>query len=468
MALSLRASLVLSEDPKMTPSLNSTGAPSLGSGIISEPNPDMHLVSILDSPLSTGLALVPDLYSILNTVSEEAPGLVSDNNPRPEDSRAVAPTSLQIITSHSGEALGPASNHISKSNSQGALCPASNLVPSPGSIKAQGLSFPTSNLVLSPGSTESQGLSLGNHSGLNSEEVFNSHSSKIFDLRQSNFNPSRPESNPFIRSYSREALVLGHCIFRPGSKPLLIPASNSSLETNSNQLLTVDSRTISKLDLNVAPGSCGNLISNTNETITLISHNISGCVSKGAFGAAWNTSSKGAINVASNGNARSDLNMTATQASCLALIPGSNGGKCLHSSTGEPNSILSPPSCMTLILSSNESLSLGSSFTFSDTSTLSLSSQQDYSEDNTIHTVPLEENLQSWSEMAGAEMDQFPLSFPACNNTEKDTTDFPSIAKGKDDKGDSLREGTVLEKLCIQTYRAARGEARGEEENDNT
>lgn len=411
MALSPRASLVLCEDPKMTPSLNSTEAPSLGSGTISAPNPDMNLIPTLNPPLSPGLALVPDLNPILNTVSEEGPGLVSDNTSRPEDSRAVAPASLQITASPSGEALSLESNHISKPNSQGALCPASNLIPSPGS-------------------TEAQGLSLGNHSGLNSEEAVNSHSSNVFDLGQSNSNPSRSESNPLISSSSREALVLGHCISRPDSKTLLIPASNSSLDFNSGQLLSADLETISKLDLNVAPGSSGTLIPNTSETITLISHNISRSVSKGAFGAVWNTSSKGTINVTSDGTARSDLNTTATQASCLTLVPVSNDGISRHSSTCDADSMLSPPSCMTLILGSNETLSLGSSLIFSDTSTLSLSSQQYYSEDNTIHTVPLEENPQSWSEMAGADMGQFLPEFPACNNTEKDTTDFQSIAEG--------------------------------------
>ncbi|XP_011368815.1 maestro heat-like repeat-containing protein family member 7 [Pteropus vampyrus] len=411
MALSPKASLVLCEHSKMTPSLISTGTPGSGSGTISGPNPDTNLVPILNPPLSPGLALVPDLNPILSPVSEEAPDLVSDNTPKPDDNGAVALASLQVTTFHSSEAPGLDLNHISRPNSPGALCPTSNLVPSLGS-------------------TVVHDLNSGNHSGLNSEETFNSHSSKIFDLGQSNSNPSRPESNLFIRSYSREALVLDHCISRPGSKALLIPASNSSLDFDSDQLLQVGSRTISKLDLNVAQGSCETLIPNTNETISLVSQNISGSVSKGAFGAVWNTSSKGTINVDSNGNARSDLNVTVTQASCLTLIPGSNDGINLHSSTHGPNFTLSPPSCMTLILGSNESLSLGSSLIFSDTSTLTLSSQQDFSEDNNIHTVPLEENLQNWSEMAGAEMDQCPLGFPTCNTTDENTTDFQSIAEG--------------------------------------
>ncbi|XP_028368632.1 maestro heat-like repeat-containing protein family member 7 [Phyllostomus discolor] len=416
MALSPGAGLVHHEDPKMTPSLNSTGAPGLGSGTISGPNPDTDLISTLNPPLNPGLALVPDLNPVLSPVSEQAPGLVSDNTPRPADGGAVVPAFLQFTTPHSGEALGLDSNHISGPNSQGALCPASDLVQSPGSA-------------------ESQSLSSDNHSGLNSEEAFNSHSSKSFDFGLSNSNPSRPESNLFMRSYSRETLLLGSCISRPGSKALLIQASNSSLDSSSNHRLSVGSRTISKLDLNVAPDSYGTPSPNTNETITLASYNTSGSVSKAAFDAAWNTSSKGTINVASNSNVKSDLNMTITQTSCLALIPGSNDDISLHSSTYVPNSVLSPPSCMTFILGSKDTLSLASSLIFSDTSTLTLSSQQDYSEDNTTHIMPLEENQQNWSEMAGAEMGQFPLVVPTSNTTDEDTAAFQSVPEQGFDEG---------------------------------
>ncbi|XP_037017945.2 maestro heat-like repeat-containing protein family member 7 [Artibeus jamaicensis] len=416
MALSPGAGLVLHEDPKMTPSLNSTGAPGLGSGTISGPNPDADFDSILNPPLNPGLALVPDLNPILSPISEQAPGLVSDNTPRPADSGAVAPAFLQFATSHSGEALGLDSNDILGPNSQGSLCPASDVIQSSGS-------------------TEAQGLGLDNYSGLNSEEAFNSPSSKSFDFGLSNSNLSRPESNLFMKSYSRETLLLGSCISRPGSKALLIQASNSSLDSSSNHLLSVGSRTISKLDLNVAPDSCGTPIPNTNETLTLASYNTSGCVSKGAFDAAWNTSSKGTVSAASNSNVKSDLNMTVTQTSCLALIPGSNDDISLHSSTYGPNSVLSPPSCMTLILGSKDTLSLASSLIFSDTSTLTLSSQQDYSEDNTTHAMPLEENQQSWSEMAGAEMGQFPLVVPTCNTTDEDTTAFQSVPERAFDEG---------------------------------
>ncbi|XP_045658215.1 maestro heat-like repeat-containing protein family member 7 isoform X3 [Ursus americanus] len=411
MALSPESSLVLCENSKVTPTLSFTEVSDLASGTISGPHSDMGLVPLVNPPLNPGSALVPDLNPSLSPVSEEAPGLVTGHTPRPVDSWTAGPASLQITTSRSGEALGPSSNHVSRPNSQRALSPASNL-------------------ILSPSSTEAQGLSSGGHTGPNSQEAFNSLSSKIFDLGQSNSNPSRPEANPFIRPYSREALVVGQCVSRPGSKALLIPASNSSLDLDSNPILGVGSKTTSKLDLHAARGSGGTLIPDANETITVVSHKISGSVSKGALGAAWDTSSKGTISMASNGNPRSDLNMTITQASCLTLIPGSSDGISLHSSTRGPNSTLSPASCMTLILGSNETVSLGSSLIFSDTSTLTLSSQQDYSEDNSVHAIPLDENLGSWGEMGSTETGQFPLGFPTSNTTDEDTTAFQSIPEG--------------------------------------
>ncbi|XP_026964223.1 maestro heat-like repeat-containing protein family member 7 [Sagmatias obliquidens] len=415
MAMNPGVSLVLREDTKMIPTLNSTEAPVLGSDTISGPNLDTELVPVLNPPLGPGLVLVPDLNPTLSPVSEEAPGLASDNTPRPDDSRAAAPACLQITTAHSGEALGLDSNHISTADSQGALSPASNL-------------------VLSPGSTEAQGLSLGNRSGPDSEEAFSSLPSKSFVLGQSNSSPSRPESNPFKRPYSKETLVLGQSISRPGSKALLIPAPNSSLDPDSNKLLSVGSGNISKLDLNAAPSSPGSLMPDMNETTTLVSHNISGFVSKRTFGAAWNTSSKGTINMTSNDNPKSDLNMTITQASCLTRFPGPSGAISLHSSTQGPNSTPSPPSCMTPILGSNETLSLVSSLTFSDTSTLTLSSQQDCSEDKSIHTAPIEGNPGSWSKMTSVEVGQFPLGFPPSDTMNKDSTAFQSIPQGAFDE----------------------------------
>nr|XP_015290968.1 PREDICTED: maestro heat-like repeat-containing protein family member 7 isoform X7 [Macaca fascicularis] len=415
MALSPGANLVFHEDPKMTPSLPSCGAPGLGSGTIPRPHPDTAHVPMLNLLPSPGLALVPDLNPSLSPVSGEASGLVPENTPRPDDSRAVTPASLHITSSCSGEALDLDSMDVSRPESQGHLCPASNP-------------------ILSPSSTEAPGLSSGNHPQSNSEDAFKCLSSKIFELGQRNSNPSRHELNPFIRHHSREGLVLGHCISRPSSKALLIPASNSSLDLDSNPLLNMGSRNTSKLNLNVAPDSRGTLIPDTNETITLASHNISGSVSKGAFSTTWSTSSKGTMNVASTGHPRSDLNMTITQASYVTLIPGSSDGISLHSSTHGPNSTISPPSCMTLILGSNETLSLDSSLVFSDTSTLTLSSQQDDAEDNSIHTVPLEENLESWSEMASIKVDQFPLGLPTSNPAGKDAMTLQGIPEGAFDE----------------------------------
>ncbi|TKC39827.1 hypothetical protein EI555_007452, partial [Monodon monoceros] len=205
---------------------------------------------------------------------------------------------------------------------------------------------------------------------------------------------------------------------------------NSSLDPDSNKLLSVGSGNISKLDLNAAPSSPGSLMPDMNETITLVSHNISGSVSKRTSGAAWNTSSKGTINMASNDNPKSDLNMTITRASCLTRFPGPSGAISLHSSTQGPNSTPSPPSCMTPILGSNETLSLVSSLIFSDTSTLTLSSQQDCSEDKSIHTAPIEGNPGSWGKMTSVEVGQFPLGFPTSDTMNKDSTAFQSIPQG--------------------------------------
>ncbi|XP_054342321.1 maestro heat-like repeat-containing protein family member 7 isoform X14 [Pongo pygmaeus] len=415
MALSPGANLVFHEDPKMTPSLPSCGALGIGSGTIPQPHPDMAHVPMLNLLPSPGLALVPDLNASPSPVSGEASGLVSENTPRPDDSRAIAPASLQITSSCSGEALDLDSKDVSRLDSQGHLCPASNP-------------------ILSPSSTEAPGLSSGNHPQSNSEDAFKCLSSKIFELGQRNSNPSRHELNPFIRHHSREGLVLGHCISRPSSKALLIPASNSSLDLDSNPLLNMGSRNTSKLNLNGAPDSRGTLIPDTNKAFTLASHNISGSVSKGAFSTTWSTSSKETMNVASNDHPRSDLNVTITQASYMTLIPGSSDGISLHSSTHGPNSTISPPSCMTLILGSNETLSLDSSLLFSDTSTLTLSSQQDDAKDNSIHTVALEENLESWSEMASIKMGQFPLGFLTSNSAGKDAVTLQGIPKGAFDE----------------------------------
>ncbi|XP_049735309.1 maestro heat-like repeat-containing protein family member 7 [Elephas maximus indicus] len=400
MALSPGVSLTLRENSKMTPSLNASEAPVLGSGTVSVPNPDVALVPTLNLPLSSGLALVSDLNPALSPVSGETPGLMSDSTPRPGDTKAPVPASLQTPSSHPAEAVGLDSNHISKPDSCGPLCPASNL-------------------ILSPGSTEAPDLSSDNHSGPNSEETFNALSSKVFGLGQSNSNPSRPESNPFVRPHSKEALVMGHSVSRPGSKAVLIPALSTSLDP--------DSGNVPILDLDATPGTP---IPDTSETITLSSHNIFESVSKGALDATWNTSSRGTINVVSNVNPRSDLNVTFTKVSCMTLNPCYTDGISLHSSTHGPNSALFPSSCMTLVLGSNETLSMGSSLLFSDTSTLTLSSQPDYSEDNSIRTIPLDENLDGWSEATNVEAGKFPLGFSTSDTKDKDTTVFQNIPEG--------------------------------------
>ncbi|KAM9685445.1 maestro heat-like repeat-containing protein family member 7 [Trichechus inunguis] len=386
----------------MTPSLNARGAPDLGSGTVSVPNPDMALVPDLNPPSSSGLAVVPDLNPALSPVSGETPGLVSYNTPRSGDTKALVPAFLQTPSSHSGEAVGLDSNHISRPDSCGTLCPASNH-------------------ILSPGSTEAPDLTSGSHSDPNPKETFYALSSKIFDLGQSNSNSSRPESNPFIRPGSKESLVMGHSFSRPGSKALLIPALSSSLDP--------DSGNVSVRDLDATPRTP---IPDTSETITLTSHNISESVSKGALGATRKTSSTDTINVVSNDNPGFDLNKTLTQASCVTLKPDYTDGISLHSSTHGPNFALSPSSCVPLVLGSKETLSIGSSLIFSDTSTLTLSSQQDYSEDNSIRTIPLDGNLDSWSsEVTSPDVGKFPLGLSTSDTKDKDTTVFQNIPEGE-------------------------------------
>lgn len=360
MALSPVAGVVLHEDPKMTASLNS--------GTLAGPDPHVALDPILSPPLGPGVPLVPDLNPTLSPIPDEASGLISDNTPSPDDNSSL----------------------ISKPDPQGSLCPASNP-------------------VLSPGPAEATRLRSGNHSGLTPEQDCKPLPSKVFDLGQSNSNPSRPESNPFLGSRSREALVLGHCVSQSGSRTPLIRVSNATLDPGSNQLLDVGPRNISTLTLNTAEDSGGTPVPDTNTTVTLAPHNVAGSISKGTFGATWSTSSKGTVNVASNSLPRPDVNMTVTQASCVTLISASSDGVSLHSTAHGPKSARSPPSCLTLILGSSETLSMGSSLMISDTSTLTLSSQQEYSEDNSICTMTLEGNLDSWAEVCNTVVkDSFP------------------------------------------------------------
>lgn len=357
MALSQGTSLILHEDPEKTTNPNSCEVPGIMSSTTPRPTQD------LAPPPAHGLALTPALHPALSPDPEGVSGPLSNDIPILDASGAMTPSSVQINTV---DAADQSLNHTSRPDSAGTLCPDSQPVRSPSSTQAT---------VLSP----------ENSSRLGSEDAPKSLSSKIFGLGQSNSNPSRPEPNLYIRALSREALVRGHNISKQGSQvPLLLP-SNTSLER-------LHSGNISKANLGIAP--------NSSEAFTLTSHTIFASVSKEALSASWNTGSKGSVNVTSNIQPRSGLNMTVTHASHVSLIPGSSEGLSLHSGAQVPNSTLSPSSCMTLIMGS-ESLSMDSSFVMTDTSTVTLSSHRDYSEDNSIRTMPLEENLGKWDSMQG-------------------------------------------------------------------
>lgn len=357
MALSRGASLILHEDPEKTPSPNSCEVPEMLSSTIPRPTPD------LAPPQAHGLTVTPALHPPLSPDPEGGSGPVSNDIPSPNASGATTPPSIQINTV---DAADQSLNHTSGPDSAGTLCPDSKPVQSPSSTQAT---------VLSP----------ENSSRPCSEDASKYLSSKVFGLGQSNSNPSRPEPNLYIRALSREALVRSHNISRHGSQvPLLLP-SNTSLDR-------LHPGNISKVNLGRAP--------NSDEAIKLTSHTIFASVSKEALSASWSTGSKGSINVTSNSQPKSGLNVRVTHASRVSLIHGSSEGLSLHSSAQVPNATFSPSSCMTLIMGS-ESLSMDSSFMVTDTSTLTLSSHRDYSEDNSIRTMPLEENLGKWDSLQG-------------------------------------------------------------------
>ncbi|KAM4872077.1 maestro heat-like repeat-containing protein family member 7 isoform 2-T4 [Thomomys bottae] len=366
MAVNSGASPDPHEDSTMTPPLNSCEAPGLGPGTIHGPNPVVPLVPIS----SPGLA-----HTGNHPASEENPGQGSENTPGLCDNGASGPASLQMTSFCPLETVDWNLNHTPKLDPQRALHPASNP-------------------VLSSGSSETTGLSQENLSGTNTEEAFNSASNKIFGLGQSNSNPSRPESNPFARPQSKEEL--GPCVSRLGSQ-VLLTASSTPQDRDANHLLHGSARNISKLNLSVALDSSGTLIPEMSQSITMTSHTISTSLSKGALGTTWSMNSEGTINMGSNGQPTADLNTTFTQDSSVTLIPGSSDGVSLHSSSHGPNSALSPSSCMVPLLGSSETMSMGSTFIISDTSTLTPSSQQEFSEDNSIRTVPLE-NGGVWEE----------------------------------------------------------------------
>lgn len=361
MALNLGASLILREDLEKTPSPNSCEIPGVMSSTTPRPTPDPALAPL---PVHS-LALTPVIHPALGPDPEGVPGPVSNDSPSSNASGSMAPPSIQI-NSCSVDTADQSLNHISRPDSAGTLGPDSQPVQSPSSTQAT---------ILSP----------ENSPNPCSQDTPKSVSSKVFDLGQSNSNPSRPEANLFVRALSREAFIRTHSLSRQGSQvPLLLP-SNTSLDR-------MRSGNISKVNLGIA--------SNSNESITLTSRTIFASVSKETLGTTWNTGSKGSISVISNSQPRPGLSRTVTQPSRVSLVPGSSEGLSLYLNTQAPNSTLSPSSCMTLILGS-ESLSMDSSFMVSDTSTLTLSSQRDYSEDNSIRTMPLEENLGKWESLQG-------------------------------------------------------------------
>ncbi|XP_075389406.1 maestro heat-like repeat-containing protein family member 7 [Tenrec ecaudatus] len=391
--------VTLHENSKMTSDPNSSGSLGSSSGTVSVPNPDVALLPISSPSLSSGPTLVSDLHSALSPILGETPGLVSDNAPTiPGDTTALVPASIQASSTHSREAPGLNSNPISRPDSCATLSPASNLAPSSDSADALDLNLgnqlePTSEKTLAP-------------------------PSKIFELGQSNSNPSRPESKPFTRFCSKESLAMGHSNSRSGSKALLIPALSASLDP--------DSGDVSVLDRDAAPESP---LPDISETITLASHSISESVSKAVLGVTWSTSSKDTIHLVPNEDPNSQTNVTHTKTSHVTLNPSSTNVTSLHSSTQGPNSALSPPSCMTLVLGSSETLSVGSSLIFSDTSTLTLSSQQDYSEETSTCTIPLRCNPDSWSEVASVEVGKLALGLSA-TGTKDSTAAFHGTSEG--------------------------------------
>uniref|UniRef100_H0V908 Maestro heat like repeat family member 7 n=1 Tax=Cavia porcellus TaxID=10141 RepID=H0V908_CAVPO len=367
----------------MTSNLQPCEGPGLGFGSIPGPDSDTALTPNSDRPLNPGLVLAPDLNPTLSPEPGEVPGLLTDDTPRLTGSKATTPVSLQTTFSYCLVAPDPDVNHISRLDPQES--------PSPAVSPA-----------LSTGSLETTDQGSRNPSEQSSEEALPSLSgSKVFELGQSNSNPSRPSSNPFVRLPSRESLDLSHHLSRLGSRALLLSASDTSLDPGSPS--------VSKQSLNITAGSWGALIRDTKEPVTLVSRNLSECVLKGAFGAAWSAASQRMIGVALNGHSRSNVNMSVIRASSLMLIPSSSDYSRLHSITRGPQSACSPPSCLTLVLGSKETLSMGSSLLISDTSTLTLSSPQDGSEDSGIFTTPLK-NPESWGE--GASVDRAQVSSP--------------------------------------------------------
>nr|XP_003464105.1 maestro heat-like repeat-containing protein family member 7 [Cavia porcellus] len=435
----------------MTSNLQPCEGPGLGFGSIPGPDSDTALTPNSDRPLNPGLVLAPDLNPTLSPEPGEVPGLLTDDTPRLTGSKATTPVSLQTTFSYCLVAPDPDVNHISRLDPQES--------PSPAVSPA-----------LSTGSLETTDQGSRNPSEQSSEEALPSLSgSKVFELGQSNSNPSRPSSNPFVRLPSRESLDLSHHLSRLGSRALLLSASDTSLGSDSSQPPDPGSPSVSKQSLNITAGSWGALIRDTKEPVTLVSRNLSECVLKGAFGAAWSAASQRMIGVALNGHSRSNVNMSVIRASSLMLIPSSSDYSRLHSITRGPQSACSPPSCLTLVLGSKETLSMGSSLLISDTSTLTLSSPQDGSEDSGIFTTPLK-NPESWGE--GASVDRAQVSSPPPTTSDprnQDASSSSCLLEGASDevtkspekvpeKKEDGSEVALVENAVPQDLQGAEGE----------
>ncbi|XP_021490955.1 maestro heat-like repeat-containing protein family member 7 isoform X3 [Meriones unguiculatus] len=100
-----------------------------------------------------------------------------------------------------------------------------------------------------------------------------------------------------------------------------------------------------------------------------------------------------------------------------------------------------------------QSLSMDSSLMVSDTSTLTLSSQRDYSEDNSIRTMPLEENLGKWEGLQ---------SVTAFRSPPEGTSE-DAKASGSEKGDDDSRTASVEDIITFQTN-PEKMEMKGEKE----
>ncbi|KAM5248585.1 maestro heat-like repeat-containing protein family member 7 [Ctenodactylus gundi] len=398
----------------MTLSLHSCGTPELGCSSAPGPIPDTTLALGLDPLVSHGLALVPDLSPTPSPAPTETLCLPSDN------SMAMTSAHPQTTSSCSVATLDPNTSHASRTNPQGLLGPASE-------------------------STEATSQSSGSHSRPSSEEAIKSISmSKSFDLGQSNSNPSGPKSKSFTKAPLTNSMALDHYVSRLGSQALLLQVSDTSLDPESGEQPSKSSTNISTQNLTTGTAAWYAILHpDTNEAATTGPGHFSRPVSTGVLGAAWSTSSEGAAKMDSNSRPKSDLNVTVTQASSGTLMPSASDGTSQHSSAQGPPSTLLPTSCLTLLLGSSEGPSRASSLLISDTSILTLSSQQGGSGGNSLN------NGESFGEEAGGEGVQCLPGLSASGTTSNDTPSAsPSDAAVPIG---SLPEGIVMSRalLCL-------------------